>query len=96
MLFPSFRTEICIAIQFAANRTTIRTGDRLRVDGPRLVKKYVRFLGRGRRCRKRQKVVIPQSLSEETQNMKQAYTFFLSIVSFLVFLCLIRISALLG
>jgi ectoine hydroxylase-related dioxygenase (phytanoyl-CoA dioxygenase family) len=30
----SYRTEIRTAIRFAANRTLIRTGNRLRVDGP--------------------------------------------------------------
>jgi hypothetical protein len=30
----SYRTEIWIAIRFAANRTAIRMGNRIRVDGP--------------------------------------------------------------
>jgi hypothetical protein len=31
----SYRTEIRIAIRFAANRMGIRSGNRIRVDGPR-------------------------------------------------------------
>jgi hypothetical protein len=30
----SYRTEIRMAIRFAANRTGIRMGNRIRVDGP--------------------------------------------------------------